>query len=288
MKKLLTFLLCLASLFLELFGLPSYPHGKEVDMSKFTDEPVFAEEFDGDRLDTSVWTTGAGVGNTSVRKGGYWNTDMAAVRDGNLHICTRYYANGYKGGAPGWYSAEITTQNSFTQCKGYFETRCILPKGAGLWSAFWLFGHGVGKIGNEGRDGTEIDIFESAYYCKKGLRHNSVSSALHYDGYGAEHQSMTFSRALLYANNPYEEYNTYALEWSDTKYTVYVNGVAAGSSDFGGISQDRQWVILSVEVGGDQGVPAESWAGPSIETNAPNEITDFIVDYVRVYQYKDG
>ncbi len=284
MKWFTSIILCIASLFLSIFDLPTYPHGKSVDMSKF--ELVFSDEFDGNELDTAVWSSGYGIGNTSVRKGGYWNTDMATVEDGNLHIATKYFPDGYKGnGKPGWYTTEITTQNSFTQCRGYFETRCILPKGFGMWSAFWLFGHGVGKIGNEGIDGTEIDIFESPYYSKDNIFHNAVTSNLHYDGYGEEHRQKNICRSLIYTNNPYEEYNTYAIEWSEKEYTVYINGIKAGSSKFGGVSQDKQWLILSVEVGGSDGVPAESWAGPSIETN-PDIITDFIVDYVRVYQYK--
>lgn len=282
--KIVSFFLGVLSFFLSLFDLPTYPHGDRVDMSKF--ELVFSDEFDGDVLNTDVWNTSAGAGNTSVRRGGYWNTDMATLQDGNLHIATKYFPDGYKGGGPGWYSAELTTQKSFTQTKGYFEVRCILPKGYGMWSAFWLMGHGVGKIGNGGTDGAEIDIFESPNYCEsKKLKHNSVSSNLHYDGYGDDHRQQNICRPYLYQNDPYEEFNTYALEWSDTEYIIYVNGVQAGRSDFGGISQDQEWLLLSVEVGGDNGVPAESWAGPSIETD-PDAVTDFIVDYVRVYQYK--
>lgn len=284
MSKIISFFLGFLSIFLALFDLPTYPHGKQVDMDKF--ELVFADEFDGEELDTSVWGTSAGIGNTSVRRGGYWNTDMATVSDGMLHIATKYFPDGYKGnGKPGWYTAELTTQKSFTQTKGYFEVRCILPKGCGMWSAFWLMGHGVGKIGNGGTDGAEIDIFESPCYSEKGIKHKSVSSNIHYDGYGEEHRQKNICTSLLYQNDPYEEFNTYALEWSDDEYIIYVNGIEAGRSDFGGISQDEEWLLLSVEVGGDNGVPAESWAGPSIET-APDEVTDFIVDYVRVYQYK--
>ena len=47
----------------------------------------------------------------------------------------------------------------------------------------------------------------------------------------------------------------------------------------------KEWLLLSVEVGGSKAVPGESWAGPSIETNTEAP-TDFIVDYVRAYQYK--
>lgn len=284
MKWFTSVLLFIASLFLQVFGLPTFAYGKKVDMSRF--ELVFSDEFDGDSVDFDTWSTSAGEGVTAVRKGGYWNTDMASVKDGNLHIATKYYADGYKGGGPGWYTTELTTQHSFTQVGGYFETRCILPKGTGLWSAFWLFGHGIGQIGNEGRDGTEIDVFESPYFGKKGLYHNAVASNLHYDGYGEFHKQKNICRTLMYANNPYEEYNTYAVEWSKTEYTIYINGVKAGSSSFGGVSEGEEWLLLSVEVGGEDGVARDSWAGASIDTNPPGLISDFVVDYVRAYQYK--
>ena len=284
MKWFTAVFLCIASVFLSIFDLPTYAYGKKVDMSKF--ELTWSDEFDGESLDTDKWETGGYVGRTRVRRGSYWNTDMATVEDGNLHIATKYFPDGYNGnGKPGWYTTELTTQNSFRQCRGYFETRCILPKGYGMWAAFWLFGHGVGKIGNEGKDGTEIDIFESPYYSEDGIWHNCVSSNLHYDGYGEEHRQQNICKTIMYATNPYEEFNTYAIEWSETEYTIYVNGRKAGKSKFGGISEDEQWLLLSVEVGGDNAVPAESWAGPSIETD-PSVVSDFIVDYVRVYQYK--
>jgi beta-glucanase (GH16 family) len=36
-----------------------------------------------------------------------------------------------------------------------------LQKPPGHWSAFWLMGNGVGKVGNDGRDGTEIEIMDT-------------------------------------------------------------------------------------------------------------------------------
>ena len=47
-----------------------------------------------------------------------------------------------------------------------------------------------------------------------------------------------------------------------------------------------EWPILSVEIGGENGVAGDSWVGASIDTNT-EPLTDFIVDYVRVYQYSD-
>lgn len=268
------------------YGVPRIPDGEEVDMSRF--ELTFADEFDGDRVDNTVWTSENGVGATSVRHGSYWNTDMAVIKDGHLHIRIKYLPEGYHGnGKPGWYTAQLTTQTSFLQRGGYFECRCILPRGYGLWSAFWLFCKGVHRVGDEGRDGTEIDVFESPYYYKTDKWHNAVSSNLHYDGYGEAHRSVNVCTSLV-TNDPYENFNTYGLEWSETEYTFYINGKKAGSSSFGGISEVPEWLLLSVEIGGENAVPgASDWSGPSIETD-PSVVTDFIVDYVRAYQYKTG
>lgn len=275
--------LTIFSFFLNLFGLPGYPKAETVDMNKF--DLVWADEFEGDSVDYTKWNAGWwGNENTMVRKGGWWNGKLATVEDGALHIATRYYENGVNNdGNAGWYSSQLTTRYSYEQKYGYFEVRCILPKGSGLWSAFWMMCEGVFDEGKEGRDGSELDIFESAYYSSSNR--DTVSSAIHYDGYGDAHRSKTIHHTHVYGSDPYEEFNTYGMEWNEKGYTFYINGHKCGSTDFGGVSREPEYMLLSVEVGGSNGKPADSWAGKSIETNgfAP---TDFIVDYVRAYQYK--
>lgn len=255
---------------------------KKVDMDRF--ELVWSDEFDGDSLDSGKWKgLHFSAGNTLVRKGGYWNMDFAQVKDGNLRISTEYYADGYKGnGKPGWYTAGIYTKGLFEQAHGYFEVRCILPKGNGMWSAFWLGCDGMNNVDGSGKDGAEIDIFESAFYGSPIK--NKVSTNIHYDGYGEGLQSTNVCEPILAANNPYEEYNTYALEWNEDEYIFYINGIKTGCSTFGGASEAAEYLLLSVEVGGSNGVAEDSWAGDKLEPGT--ETTDFIIDYVRVYQYK--
>ncbi len=263
------------------FDLPFKPYG-QVDMEKFQLE--WSDEFEGDTLDQTKWTGCYHSENeTLVRKGGYWNMDFATVKNGNLHISTKYFENGYQdNGKPGWYSGGLYTKGLFEQKEGYFEVRCILPKGSGMWSAFWLGCNGIAEVGNGGTDGAEIDIFESPFYSTP-LK-NRVSTNIHYDGYGEHLRSQNVSTPLMITNNPYEEYNTYALEWNEDEYIFYVNGLRTGSSSFGGTSQVAEYLLLTVEVGGSGGVAKDNWAGPALAKDA--EPTDFIVDYVRVYQYK--
>ena len=184
------------------------------------------------------------------------------------------------GKGAGWYSAGIDTDSDspkgFSQKYGYFECRCILPEGADIWSAFWLMNSGVFDEDGSGRDGTEIDIFESDRY--DNFPSNSVTSNLHFDGYNDAHQKLG-AKCFLLKNNPYKEYNTYGLEWNENEYIFYINGVETFRTDFGGVSQNEEYLILSVEMKGEDGIPSQ-------RENTPAEDAFFIVDYVKVYQYK--
>ena len=265
------------SFFLSLLpgAFPRVPHEKKLDL-------VWADEFDGNELDETKWKI-CGESGTSVRRGSYWNLDMATVEDGNLHIRTQYYPKGYKGNEkPGWYTCGIDTSGLFEQKYGYFEVRCILPKGVGLWSAFWMQSNGMFKEDAGGTNGAEIDVMEAPFFKDKFKK--KVTSNIHIDGYGEAHKSKKVCNAYVLFRNPYEEFNTYGVEWNEKQYTFYVNGIKTAKSDFGGASQVPEYLLLSVEVGGENAVPADSWAGKALENDS--EVTDFIVDYVRVYQYK--
>ena len=258
--------------------IPCYPMGQKINMDNF--QLTFEDEFNSE-LDRSVWSGHYQYGNmTEARKGSYWNQYLAKTENGNLVIPVTYLEDGMGGKGAGWYSAGIDTDsdapNGFSQKYGYFECRCILPEGADIWSAFWLMNDGVYNEDGSGADGTEIDIFESDGG-KKTIK-NSITSNLHYDGYNDAHKAMGAKQFIL-KNNPYKEYNTYGLEWNENEYIFYINGRETFRTDFGDVSQNEEYLILSVEMTGENGIPSD-------RENAPADDTFFIVDYVRVYQYK--
>ena len=258
--------------------IPCYPMGKKLDMDKFKE--TFSDEFDGE-LNRNVWSGHYQYGNTTVdRKGSYWNQYLAQTKDGNLIIPVTYLEDGMGGKGAGWYSAGIDTDSDspdgFSQKFGYFECRCILPEGADIWSAFWLMNSGVFNEDGNGRDGTEIDIFESDRF--DNFPKNSITSNLHFDGYNDAHQKLG-AKCFLLKNDPYKEYNTYGLEWNENEYIFYINGVETFRTDFGGVSQNEEYMILSVEMKGENGIPSQ-------RENAPADDAYFIVDYVKAYQYK--
>src|SRR5678815_1955174 len=56
-------------------------------------------------------------------------------------------------------SARINTRALFEQARGRFEARIKLPRGQGMWPAFWLLGANAATVGWP--DCGEIDIMES-------------------------------------------------------------------------------------------------------------------------------
>lgn len=279
------------------FSLPALPKGQNIDLeNRF--ELVWSDEFNGTELDKNKWQYNWWE---RERKGGYWHEDMVEVKDGNLVITTAYFEDGlptpeaYKGYFEkhpsdkdyrgGWYTGVVETRGKFEGLYGYYECRAILPKSSGMWSAFWMMNEGVYKVDGSGKDGTEVDIFESMYYKDVWWgAGDAVVTGIHYDGYGDGHQGDSIGK--WFANNPYEEFNTYGVEWTPTEYIFYINGVETGRLSTGGVSQNPEYMILSCEVAGANGVADADRHGTGKISMEPGDTAEFIVDYVRVYQHK--
>lgn len=279
------------------FGLPAIPKGQQINLDKF--DLVWQDEFEGSELDKTKWQYNWWE---VERKGGFWHEDMVEVRDGNLVITTAYFDEalpipekyngffatqpGHKEYKPGWYTGVVETRHKFEPCYGYFECRAILPASSGMWSAFWLMNDQVENVDNSGKDGTEVDIFESMYYKDNALGFgDAVVSGIHYDGYDERYHKGD-SIGKWFCNNPYEEFNTYGLEWNEKEYIFYINGVETGRLSTGGVCQNPEYMILSCEVAGENGVADADRHGTGKISMKPGDTAEFIVDYVRVYQYK--
>ena len=288
-------LMAVSPAFAHFLDLPAIPEGQELALEERFDL-VWADEFDGDALDTTKWDDNQSVDTLHwgpIRKGGYWHKDMVNVRDGNLVISTEYKSEPLPGntfGSPdsygeGYYTGMIATAGKQDFLYGYFECRAILPKSTGMWSAFWMMNEGVYNVDGSGQDGTEIDVFESMYYKDAWWgAGDAVVSGIHYDGYGDGHQGASIGK--WFVNNPYEEYNTYGVEWNENEYIFYINGVECGRLSQGGVSRNPEYLILSCEVAGENGVANADRHGTGKISLEPGDTAEFIVDYVRVYQYK--
>lgn len=253
------------------------PSGKKLDLSKFT--LTFEEDFDGDTLDENKW----GHWGQGKRKGGFWDCEQSSLRDGCLVIRSEYKADGKFG--EGFYTDRVDTMKRFEQRYGYFECRCKLPASTGLWSAFWLFTRNI-KDFVPGKQGTEIDVFESPLYyrVKEGKDKGFITSNIHYGGYALGHRYKNVT--VTAPDEPYSKFNTYGVEWNPDGYIFYVNGIETGRSRFGGVSEVPQYMILSTEFDGVDGKPFYGWSGKA-EKDSPMLPAEFVIDYVKAYQYTD-
>lgn len=279
--RLANFVIAFVNIFLLIFNVD--PVDIDKPAAELTDyQIIFCDEFDGDRVNTDKWNTPAQNG---VRKGGYWSMDQCRVEDGNLIIKTEYKKDGEYGS--GWYTGSLLSVGTFEHAFGYYECRCILPKGQGLWSAFWINCSGTGKVNGTGELGSEIDVFESPFGYMKGKDSWKVTSNIHYNGYSLQTRYQNVVISAL-DNDPYENYNTYGVLWTPEEYVFYVNGHEVGRSSFGGVSKVPEYMVLSCEVDGAAATPTPGWSG-DIRCNREGKsfTSEFIVDYVRVYSLPD-
>jgi beta-glucanase (GH16 family) len=122
---------------------------------------------------------GGGWGNDELEY--YTNSTSNAAQDGNgnLVITARRenpanYQCHY--GTCQYMSARLLTADRFTQAYGRFEARIKIPRGQGLWPAFWMLGNDIGTVGwpNSG----ELDVMENI-----GREPGTVYGTLHGPGY---------------------------------------------------------------------------------------------------------
>ncbi|MBM4030904.1 MAG: glycoside hydrolase family 16 protein [Planctomycetes bacterium] len=220
---------------------------------------VWNDEFDGEKLDESKWDVADGP-----RRAGFWSPKAVAL-DGKGALAIKTLKDGEK-----YLDGCVRTRGKFERAFGYYVARIRLQRSGGHWSAFWMFGKGVTTVGNEGMDGTEIDIME-----KPGLD-DRVHHNLHWDGYGKAHKSAGhISRHPGIA----EGWHTYALLWTPDEYVFYVDGKETWRTKAGGVCQVPLYLKLSdeLEFGG--------WAGDVRKAALPDE---FLTDYVRVYDLVDA
>ena len=243
-------------------------------------ELTFEDHFDSDSIDENIWRAHNFYG---IRKGGYWSPSQLRLKDSNLIITTEYLENGEFG--PGWYTCGIETEDKFEQAYGYFECRCKLAKGQGLWSAFWMMNSHVNKVVGHSKNGAEIDIFESPFWYLGKNKRNLVTLNLHYNGYGLHTRYKNVGIFRL-DNDPYENFNTYGVKWTPDAYTFYINGYEVAKTSWGGVSTKPEYLILSCEVDGGNGKPTKGWSGYIERNDKKTFKAEYIVDYVRAYKFK--
>jgi beta-glucanase (GH16 family) len=220
--------------------------------------PAFSDEFDGARVDFDKWSSGYPWGCTSETTGERqcYVPEALTVRDGRLVI----EADRDPGGRLPYRSGMVVSHPRFSQRYGYFEMRAKLPRGKGLWPAFWLLPEPAGTWP------PELDVMEHF-----GSEPDRVLVAQHWrDAAGRERR-----RGRTVAGPDFTAgFHTFGLSWSPTAIVWYVDGVERFRSRRD-IPAEEMYVLVNLAVGGE--APGQ----PDATTGFPSRME---VDYVRVWE----
>ncbi|GIG20768.1 hydrolase [Cellulomonas chitinilytica] len=233
---------------------------------------LWSQEFDGaagTAPDPSVWgydVGGGGWGNGELESYTTSRSNSALDGNGNLVITARREADG------SYTSARLQTNDKVEIAYGRVEARIQIPRGQGIWPAFWMLGGDFPQTSWPGSG--EIDIMENV-----GYEPHRVHGTVHGPGYsGGSGITGTYQHPQGWSFA--DAFHTFAVDWKPGSITWSVDGnvyhqvtrASVGSNPW--VFDKKFFLILNVAVGG-------AWPGnPDATTVFPQQMK---VDYVRVY-----
>ncbi|HEY6805591.1 MAG TPA: glycoside hydrolase family 16 protein [Pyrinomonadaceae bacterium] len=241
---------------------------------------IWQDEFNdpnGSPVDESKWSHelgGKGWGNHELES--YTDRlDNSFQADGSLVI--RALKERFTGAdkiTRDYTSARLTTKNKFSTTYGRIEARIKIPRGQGIWPAFWMLGADINTTHWPGCG--EIDIMENI-----GKEPSTIHGTIHGPGYSGA-KGPTAKYALPDNSAFADDFHIFAIEWEPEVIRFYSDNVLYATRTPADLPRGSKWVfdhphfvLLNVAVGG-------YWPGkPDKSTQFPQEM---LVDYVRVYE----
>lgn len=172
-------------------------------------------------------------------------------------------------------SASLHTSGKATWQYGYFEMSAKLPKGRGLWPAFWLLAENYSQLPEEQRG--EIDIMEHV-----GFYQNKIIHAVHAGTAGTKSYAYVYKYKTLRSLDT--EFHTYGMLWTPEKIQFFIDGqktFVVTKREF----LAKEWPFdrpfhlkVNVAVGGT--------FGGQRGINEKVFPQKFLIDYIKVYQKK--
>jgi beta-glucanase (GH16 family) len=248
---------------------------------------VFADEFDGPRLDTGKWWTRYIYNDGALD---FLNDEQQRYREDRNHVMTGHSLTlvARKDGDGGYLSGMIRSKATFKY--GYFEARIKIPAGVGVRPAFWL---NSARRDSDGKIAwpPEIDIAEIA---NNGVE--DTTSMLHVGliSHGAQDGKIRYADPEFHGDWSYwrapatlaGNFHVLGALWDrDDTLSFFVDGYLIYKVAYKWVYDDGSPagyanVILDLAIGGPQ------WAGRhGVDDAAFPQALE--IDYVRVYQQPD-
>jgi beta-glucanase (GH16 family) len=236
------------------------------DTNSFGLKLVWAEEFDGPKIDYSIWHDEIRQGYNNEEEYLTDSPDNQFIDDGNLVIraipSTKYAGANYT-------SAFLTSKGTKFFKYGYLEARVKMPMAQGCWPAFWLRSEDQ-AYGGWPASG-EIDIMEYWRYDT-----NTIWGTAIWDNGGMQYSQKGIDLKV----DPADDFHVAGLRWTETLLEWYVDGTRYFSFDISQPFAGRRpysesfYIVLNLAVGGGRG-------GTPAPAQWPD---DYRVDWVRVWQ----
>jgi beta-glucanase (GH16 family) len=241
---------------------------------------VWSDEFnqpDNSLPDLTKWgydLGGGGFGNNELET---YTMTNARILGGQLVIETDRYLSG---GKTNYTSTRMNTKGKWSWTYGRMEARIKIPRGQGIWPAFWMLGSNIDSV--HWPTCGEIDIMENiGKTSDQGTDHGTIHGPQgggDYNGGVGVGGTYTLPGGAALA----DAFHIYAIEWAPNQIKWYLDNIqfftATPASLPGGstwVFTQPQFFVLNVAVGGN-------WPGnPDSTTVFPQQM---MVDYVRVYQ----
>ena len=240
---------------------------------------VWSDEFNGSKLDESVWnynTGGGGWGNNELQ---YYTNRPENIR--LVNGCLEIEARKEKYENREYTSARIYSKGKKSFLYGKMEARIKFPGGVGTWPAFWMMGESGGwpKCG-------EIDIMEHVGYLD-----NRASFALHtQEKNGSNGRNWHATHFFDYPLS--NDFHVYGVEWCQEEENgkdcihFLVDGEIYATVWETKIGDHDSWpfykphyFILNLAIGGNM--------GGKVDDSIFNQQRIMYVDWVRVYQRQE-
>ena len=201
--------------------------------------------------------TGTGTANLKL--------DPFRIADGKLEIVAEPLKEDLRQFAWGlsYSSGLLTTKASFSQTYGLFEIRAKMPKGKGLWPAFWLLP--VNRAWPP-----EIDVLEVL-----GDNTRKLYVAWH-SNVGDKH---TAEAKPIDVPDMSEDFHTYSVVWDKESLRWFFDDVQVASKSTPEDFHLPMYMLINLAVGG-------GWPGsPDKTTQFPAKYT---IDWVKAYARRDA
>lgn len=265
---------------------------------KFGYTYVWGDEFEGTSLDKKLWHQSTKMAATAEMA--LDNTELTTfTKNGYLNMLALRYWDPKKAGVEYVCPWSVTTMETMSYKYGYVEIRAKMPFVRGAWASFWTSSSGALGPERTADYSIEVDIFENFASL------DTIAPNVHKwygDGrhtqWGDEREKYTFDSL-----NINDEYHIYGFEWTPEKMTMYVDDkpyftydlsinfdedYAAnkdnGASDMSGF--DTQLYLIFNNHLFTSSSSYLPYDGCEIyPTDLP---TEYVIDYVRLYQKNDG